>query len=195
MKFKTTLIIWAIISIVFFITYNIGMNISNTFRFGGLYDWMGNTGEWWRVVTYGFLHNSISHFFGNLFVGVLIMLYMENKVGGFKTSIIFFLGIIIGGIGFLLLNTQLRVITVGASAGIWSLFGASVIGILSKEKINLIEFLVLFNASVLLMYNSTIATNINNISHYTGYLGGFFIMAIWVVIKDEKVFKKYLGLG
>ena len=185
-KFKVTLIAWLFITIIFLITESIGVSLVNAFRFGGLYDWNGQIGEWWRLITYGFIHSSLSHFIGNLGIGIVVMLYFENKTDSLTTILIFISGIIIGGIGFLLFNTEVRTITLGSSAGIWALLGAAAINLLLNEKLNLIEFLMVFNLTILLVYNSTVATNINNISHYCGYLSGITNLLVLKIMYNRK---------
>jgi membrane associated rhomboid family serine protease len=184
-KYKSTLLIWIVISIIFYITYQQGLSFANKIYNGALYTWNGRTGEWWRVVTYGFLHNNTHHFLGNLILGLPLMLYLENKTNGVTAYMLFLLGIVAGGIGFLLFNEKLYVITLGASAGIWAMLSASMVLLLSKAKVNLIEFLILFNVTMLLFYDTYTATNVNKVSHVAGYVGGVFVMMFFILLSRK----------
>jgi membrane associated rhomboid family serine protease len=187
MKYKATLIIWLLVIVIFIITYSQGLSIQNKFRYGALYVWKGEVGEWWRVITYGFLHNSLQHFIANLMLGIPITLYVENRTNSGITYLIFLLGVIGGGLMFLEFNDKWRVITTGSSAGIWALLAAATFELLSREKINLIVAAILFSSTGLMLYDTITNPNINDLGHYGGYLTGMVIILVYILQRSIRL--------
>ncbi len=79
----------------------------------------------WTLITFQFLHANLTHLLFNLLALVLIAPVFEDRIGSLRFGILYFVGGVIGGGGFLLINlSQPVVILVGASAGISAVFGA-----------------------------------------------------------------------
>lgn len=78
----------------------------------------------WTFVTFQFLHASFSHLLFNLLALILIAPVFEDRIGSLRFGVLYFLGGILGGVGFLLLNLTQSVVLIGASAGISAVFGA-----------------------------------------------------------------------
>lgn len=74
----------------------------------------------WTLVTYVFLHASVSHLFYNMFALALFGLVLEKIVGGKKFLIIFFASGIAAGVGSALFYTS----SIGASGAIYGIMGA-----------------------------------------------------------------------
>ena len=199
MKYKTTLLIWTTISIVFLVTYMNGLSHINLINSGALYVWNGEIGEWWRVITYGFLHSSFRHFILNLISGLVVMLYIENKVGSIVTLVLFLAGVTFGGIGFILFTSSIRTYTTGASAGVWAMYGAmvSMFFMFKRIDIMIIEGLFITIVVSLALWDTYTATNVNWISHYVGMGMGMLLVPIITpskeVIKDGSLYINYVG--
>ncbi len=78
----------------------------------------------WTVVTYQFLHASLTHLLFNVLAFVLIAPVFEERIGSFRFGVLYFAGGIVGGVGFALLNLSGGFLLVGASASISAIFGA-----------------------------------------------------------------------
>ncbi|MEU7993023.1 rhomboid family intramembrane serine protease [Rothia amarae] len=97
------------------------------FLFNPLYVEM--TGEWWRVLTSGFLHaqSSPTHLLLNMFSLWLFGRAIEPMMGRWKYLLVYVLSIVGGSLGVWIwgaLTGDLNVNTVGASGAIFGLFGA-----------------------------------------------------------------------
>lgn len=79
-------------------------------------------GEWWRVLTAGFLHAGVLHLAMNMYVLYLIGGAMERAIGKVRFGIIYVVSLVGGSLGALLLSPNS--LTVGASGAIFGLFGA-----------------------------------------------------------------------
>lgn len=77
----------------------------------------------WTLITYQFLHASITHLLFNVLAFVLIAPPFEERIGSFRFGVLYFAGGIVGALGFALLNLSTGFLLVGASASISAIFG------------------------------------------------------------------------
>jgi membrane associated rhomboid family serine protease len=79
-------------------------------------------GEWYRMITAGFLHYGIIHLAFNMYALWILGGMLEKAVGRSQLAIIYGVSILGGSVGALLLSPDR--LTVGASGGIFGLMGA-----------------------------------------------------------------------
>lgn len=79
-------------------------------------------GEWYRIVTSGFLHDGVFHLGFNCFALWILGRSLEQGLGRGRFVTLYFVSILGGSLGVLLLEPNVPV--VGASGGIFGLFGA-----------------------------------------------------------------------
>lgn len=82
-------------------------------------------GESWRLLSYGFLHANFAHITMNLLFVAYAGVALENMFGSAGLLLLFASGVWVGGLFSSLLDPSSR--AVGASAGDFSLLGASVV--------------------------------------------------------------------
>ncbi len=78
----------------------------------------------WTFVTYQFIHAGLAHLLFNVLALIFIAPVFEDRIGSLRFGVIYFVGGVLGGAGFLLLNLSQSVLLVGASASISAVFGA-----------------------------------------------------------------------
>jgi len=78
----------------------------------------------WIFVTAIFLHANILHIFFNLFALVMFGSYFENKVSWKTYLLVFFLGGILGNVGYMLTASDPYTSGLGASGAIYGIMGA-----------------------------------------------------------------------
>jgi membrane associated rhomboid family serine protease len=78
-------------------------------------------GEYWRLVTGGFLHASIIHIGFNMYLLWILGQMIEPAIGSVRFLAVYFTALLAGSFGALLLEP--RVVTVGASGAIFGLMG------------------------------------------------------------------------
>ena len=83
-------------------------------------------GEWWRIVSAGFLHGGFIHLALNMFVLFILGRLVEPAIGTRRMLMIYFVSLIAGSLGALLLSDP-RQFTVGASGAIYGLFAATLL--------------------------------------------------------------------
>jgi membrane associated rhomboid family serine protease len=84
------------------------------------------SGEWWRLITSGFLHENLVHVGMNMFVLYQLGNLLEPALGRVRYLAIYFAALLAGSAGALLLDPNKA--TLGASGAIFGLLGALAIG-------------------------------------------------------------------
>jgi membrane associated rhomboid family serine protease len=82
-------------------------------------------GEWYRIVTSGFLHAGPLHLFLNMFVLYILGGILEPAIGPLRLVGIYFVSLLAGSVGALLLTPD--EVTVGASGAVYGLMAATVL--------------------------------------------------------------------
>jgi membrane associated rhomboid family serine protease len=82
-------------------------------------------GEWWRLVTAGFLHAGLIHLGFNMLLLWWFGSELERGLGRLRFLAIYFVSLLAGSAGAILLSPQAA--TVGASGAVFGLFGAAFI--------------------------------------------------------------------
>ena len=125
-------------------------------------------GEWWRLVTGGFLHASIIHIAFNMYLLWILGGALERYAGAARFLAIYFAAVLWGSVGALLLSPDSP--TIGASGGVFGLMAA--LYLLERQR-----GVALLGSSVgmLLLLNLGITFVLPGISiggHVGGILGG-----------------------
>ena len=84
-----------------------------------------DAGEWYRLVTSGFLHYGLMHVFFNMFLLFQLGSVLEQTFGRARFSALYAASLLGGAVGALLLSPDS--LTAGASGAVYGLMGATVI--------------------------------------------------------------------
>lgn len=79
-------------------------------------------GQWWRIVTGGFLHGGLAHIALNMFALYQLGTFVESIVGPWRLLAIYTVSLFGGGLA--VVHFAPHDVTVGASGAIFGLFGA-----------------------------------------------------------------------
>ena len=91
----------------------------------GLWGPMVSSGEWWRLITSGFLHASLIHIGSNMLALFFIGRALEPALGSLRLGLIYFVSLVAGSLGVMALEPDS--LSIGASGAIFGLMGAFVI--------------------------------------------------------------------
>ena len=141
---------------------------SKLFEEGALSGPAVSGGDYWRVVTSGFLHAGFFHLLFNMFSLWILGSLLEPAIGRVRFALIFFVSLLAGSFGALLVDPNS--LTVGASGGIFGLMGAAVI-VLRNRGINPMES----GLGVWIGLNLLLTFTVSGISiggHIGGLIGG-----------------------
>lgn len=88
---------------------------------GGLFGPAVDDGEWWRIVTSGFLHGGLIHIGFNMYLLYQLGSILEQLLGRARFAAVYFTSLLCGSFGVLLLQPD--ALTVGASGAVFGLMG------------------------------------------------------------------------
>ena len=125
-------------------------------------------GEWWRVVTSGFLHVSWEHFFSNMIALFLLGLLLGNALGAARFVIIYVGSLVVGGLFVLLFSPDS--LTVGASGAVFGLAGAGLV--VSWRQKRFIYFFLVAAWAITNLVLTFSTPGISAAGHFGGLIGG-----------------------
>ena len=164
-------------------------------------------GEYFRLLTGGFLHGGILHLFFNCYTLYIIGSQVESYLGKTKYSMIYFMSLLIASLTSMTFGGE--TMSIGASGAIFGIMGALIyfgyhyrvfLGNIVKTQI---IPLVLLNLSL-----GFILTGVDNFAHIGGLIGGILsTMALgidnkstksemingWIILGIYCIFIVYLG--
>lgn len=137
-------------------------------------------GEWYRVLTYGFLHSGLIHIGFNMFALYFLGRVLEPGIGTPRFVAVYLASVLGGAFGALLLSPD--TLTVGASGGVFGIFAATFV-IARERGIDALAS----NIALILLLNLAISVVAPRIS-LGGHLGGLAAGALCslVVVAGER---------
>ena len=150
----------------------LGLDIGTLEAFGAKWNQALAAGQWWRLVTAGFLHGGLLHIGMNSWVLFDVGSQVEEIYGASRMIVIYFVSTICG---FYLSHLWSPAISVGASAAIMGLIGAMIA--LSVHHRNALTAAIRGQYIRWVIYMLIIGLlpgiNIDNAAHIGGLAGGF----------------------
>lgn len=146
----------------------------------GLYGPFVSEGEWYRLVTSGFLHASIIHIGFNMFLLLILGRLLEPALGTPRFLALYFASLLAGSFGALLLEPSS--LGIGASGAIFGLAGAVFIIARGRGMDALageIGFLIVFN-----LIFSLVSPRISVGAHVGGLVGG--LLCALAIVAGER---------
>jgi membrane associated rhomboid family serine protease len=138
-------------------------------------------GEWYRLLTGGFLHAGLIHIGFNMFALFILGRLLEPAIGTARFVALYFVSLFAGSLGALLLSGPAE-LTVGASGAIFGLFGAAFV-IARGRGLDTVASELGF----ILLINLALTFGISGISiggHLGGLVGG--VVCALVIVAGER---------
>ena len=136
--------------------------------------------QYWRLLTSGFLHESILHIGLNMYLLYLLGLMLEPAIGSVRFAAIYFTALLAGSFGVVFATGGA---SLGASGAIFGLMGAAVVELRSRGVSVMqsgIGGLIVFN-----LIFSFAVPNISIGAHIGGLIGGF-LAGLAIHAADER---------
>jgi len=152
-------------------------------------------GQWWRLVTAGFLHGGLLHIAMNSWVLFDLGAQVEEVYGGSRLIVIYFLATVFG---FLASSLWTAALSVGASAGIFGLLGAMIaLGVRHKASAmgGAIRGLYVRWAVYGLVFGLLPGLHIDNAAHIGGLAAGFGVAYVAGTPRIETAWSERLWRG
>ena len=102
-----------------------GIGSSSLLQDGSVSRFAIDQGDYWRLVTAGFLHTGLIHLLFNMFALYILGGMLEPAIGRLKFGLVYFVSLLAGSFGALLFEPVAA--TAGASGAIFGLMGAAVV--------------------------------------------------------------------
>jgi membrane associated rhomboid family serine protease len=142
---------------------------------GGPIEYLGVAyGQWWRIVTGGFLHANFLHIAFNMYLLYLLGQMLEPVLGHVKFALVYFVSLLTGSLLVLLVVPHSP--TLGASGAVFGLMGAAAVEMRARQ-IPIMQS----GIGVLIIINLAFSFTVSGISwegHVGGLLGGALVMFI-----------------
>ncbi|MEG1003383.1 rhomboid family intramembrane serine protease [Clostridium sp.] len=146
-------------------------------KYGAKVNYLINEGEIWRLVTCSFLHGGLMHIVFNMY-SLFVVGSVVEKIFGVKKylSIYFVSAITSSALSYFLAPDT---ISVGASGAIFGVLGAFLLFAL-KEKEHLQKGVIgnVVAVIALNLYIGITSSNIDNLGHIGGFVGGFLLATL-----------------
>ncbi|MBX5469310.1 MAG: rhomboid family intramembrane serine protease [Thermoleophilaceae bacterium] len=137
-------------------------------RRGALFGPKVADGEYWRILTGGFLHATFFHLLFNMYALYVLGSLLEPAIGKLRFAIVYMASLFAGSFGVLLVSPD--AVTVGASGAVFGLMGASLV-IMRSRGIGVLES----GIGIWLLLNLALTFTVSGISiggHVGGLVGG-----------------------
>jgi membrane associated rhomboid family serine protease len=183
-----TYVLIAINVIAFIAEVGAGMPLGTSFTGGGsvfrdfsLFGPAVADGEWYRIVTGGFLHAGLFHILINMVALYFLGSLLEPGIGTPRFLAVYFVSLLAGSFGALLLTPDTH--TVGASGAIFGLLSAAFIVARHRGVEQLAAQIGFY-----IILNIVFTLGVNNISvggHFGGLIGGA-LCALLIVYAERR---------
>lgn len=185
--------------VMFVLMYMLGNGSENTntlIDFGANYILLTKAGEYYRLITSGFLHIGLIHLLLNMYSLYIVGTQVEYFYGKVKYIIIYLFSLIMGSL-FTVALSSVNTVSAGASGAIFGLlgsilyFGVKYRGYIGNSLVNQIVPVVVLNLII-----GFTTPGIGNAAHIGGLVGGYLIsMAVGIGIdKKEQQGSKINGI-
>ncbi len=185
--------------VMFVLMYMLGNGSENTntlIDFGANYILLTKAGEYYRLITSGFLHIGVIHLLLNMYSLYIVGTQVEYFYGKVKYIIIYLFSLIMGSL-FTVALSSVNTVSAGASGAIFGLlgsilyFGVKYRGYIGNSLVNQIVPVVILNLII-----GFTTPGIGNAAHIGGLVGGYLIsMAVGIGIdKKEQQGSKINGI-
>jgi membrane associated rhomboid family serine protease len=158
-----------------------GATSSGLIEDGGLSASTIREGEYWRLVTSGFLHGGLFHLLANMLALYILGQMVEPALGRVRFGLLYFVSLLCGSFGALLLSPDS--LTVGASGAVFGLMGGAAV-VARSRGFTLMESGLGLWIGINLLITFTIP-RISIGGHLGGIVGGALLAAILVELGER----------
>lgn len=181
---RRPVVVWTLIALnvaVYAVTVVQAGSISNNFRAPLFTDWqlaplyLSAYGEWWRVITAGFLHIGPLHIASNMFALWVLGRDMETVLGRGRFVALYMISLLGGSAAVVLFNAPDQPVA-GASGAVFGLMGGLLVVLLRlRRPVGQVVGLIVLNVVI-----SQVIPNISLTAHIGGLVVGALVAAALV---------------
>jgi membrane associated rhomboid family serine protease len=179
------------INVVVMLGVEFGGHPSPLQQYGVLFGPAVAEGEWWRLLSAGFLHAGLGHLLFNMLALYVLGQILEPAIGSLRFGVIYFVSLLAGSFGALLVSPD--AFTVGASGAVFGLMGAGIV-IMRRRGINIMESGLALWLGLNLLITFAFPGTISIGGHLGGLAGGL-LAAVAMYEVGERLRNKTVGMG
>lgn len=139
--------------------------------------------QFWRLITYGFVHGSILHLLMNMYALYIMGNLVERKYGSLRFGIIMLVSILCGGLAHCAFAP--KAVSVGISGGIYALFTIYIIDAIKNGAYRDSGFVMMVVINLILNFMPNVAWQ----AHLGGLVSGFIF---YMMFNEYKLNKSYI---
>ena len=150
----------------------VNIDIETLAAFGGkVSQWIVYRGQWWRLVTAGFLHGGLLHIAMNSWVLLDVGAQVEEIFGPYRFIVVYFCATVLG---FLASTFWSSAVSIGASAGLMGLIGAMIaLGMMHRSALGSAIRTMYVRWAIYVLLIGLVISGTDNAAHVGGLAGGF----------------------
>jgi rhomboid protease GluP len=147
-------------------------------------------GQWWRILTYGFLHFGWMHILFNSYALFQAGVFVEYVYGSPRYALIYTLALAGGGIAAYVTTIGTNEITAGASGGIMGVFGAMAVLALKLPPLRRELFQAAVIPIILTLGYGFFSPGISNAGHIGGVVCGALMAGFLTPERGEEMVRQ-----
>jgi membrane associated rhomboid family serine protease len=140
-------------------------------------------GDWWRLVTSGFLHAGVIHILFNMYLLWVLGNMLEPTLGSGRFAVLYLTSLLAGACGALIVDPNTP--TVGASGAVFGLMGAAAVELRSRG-INPFQT----DIGLLIIFNLVLSFVLSHVSvggHVGGLIGGALVGVVFDLVDRRRM--------
>lgn len=161
---------------------------------GGIHrEWMDYSGEYYRLITSGFIHFDLIHLLFNVGFGIYIISSgLERLIGSVRFAILYALSLLASSVGVYFFEDP-TTLTAGASGAIYGVLGALLFitlqrpGMISRGESSAIRNLIFINLVFTFVFSG-----ISVLGHLGGFAAGLVLSFVIIPNKDKPIQDQYV---
>ena len=165
------------------------LKVFDAYDYGLCVDSLRDPSLWYTLLTYMFLHASVSHLAGNMLMLYAAGSMMEEKMHRAAYLVLYFFCAIAGGV--LSVRSQMRIgeeySSIGASGAIYGIMGALIAWMLMHRQWRSIRYYNrILIAMLLLFFGSSLEEGIDYMAHLGGFVAGLLFTGVYILLTWNK---------
>ncbi|MBR6258047.1 MAG: rhomboid family intramembrane serine protease [Lachnospiraceae bacterium] len=165
------------------------LKVFDAYEYGLCLESLRDPSMWYTLLTYMFLHSSVSHLAGNMLMLYAAGSMMEEKMHRAAYLVLYFFCAIAGGV--LSVWSQMRIgeeySSIGASGAIYGIMGALIAWMLMHRQWRSIRYYNrILIAMLLLFYGSSLEEGIDYMAHLGGFVAGLLFTGVYILLTWNK---------
>ena len=179
-RYPIAVIIIAAVNLLLFVgpdLLNVPCSLEELLMAGGMHGFVGEDGEYYRLLTAAFIHFSFSHVMNNMLVGAVLGQRLENLVGSIRFVILYLVSAVGANVVSMLYYSRFdpASLSAGASGAVFGIVGGLLgISLRKRDSVDITPKQIAVYA-LLSLYSGFANTGVNNIAHLSGMVFGFLL--------------------